>query len=259
MMPNQQAAPGPLSAAAMQQRQLEGMEFLLSVAARPTEMLLRPFHGTLYYKLPVVALSTAMMLVIPAAIAVISAIAGMIPFFHAAPSVGMFGIGTFSEVYFVASLCHAVRLWRRMTHMHTEDISDFEGPALPIFQYIPWQSFHMTRIVFEPLFVLLLAVVLKDCFIIQENLAIFLELSALVLFLKSVTSYFQGFVALRMLLDAKNKARILAKFAQNTTTPEEEAKVNIASFPKDVSPELRAEAIASIARSYDPHFVATQR
>lgn len=253
-MPNQPAAPGPLSAASMQQRQLEGMDFILSVASRPTEMLLRPFHGTLYYKLPVVVLSTAMMLVIPAVIAGVNAIAGIIPFFHVTPPVGMFGIGTFSEIYFAASLIHSVRLWRRMTHMNTEDISDFEGPALPIFQYIPWcRSFHMTRIVFEPLFVFLLAIVLKDNFIIQGNLAIFLELSALVLFLKSTTTYFQGFVALRMLLDAKNKARILAKFAQNTATPEEQAKVNIASFPKDVSPELRAEAIASIARAYDPN------
>ncbi len=252
-MTNQQAAPGPLSAAAMQQQGLEGMEFFLSVAARPTEILLRPFHGTLYYKIPVVALSTAMMLIIPAVMMGFDAIAGMIPFFHDSRPVGMFGIGAFTQLYFAASSIHAFRLWRRMTRMNTEEIADFEGPALPLFDYLPWQSFHKTRIVFEPLFVLLLAIVLKDCFIIQENLEIFLMLSALVLFLKSTTAYFQGFIELRTLLDAKAKARILAKFAQNTATPEEQAKAHIASFPKDVDPALRAEAIASIARAYDPN------
>jgi hypothetical protein len=252
MFSSQEAQPGALSVASMQQRGLDGVELVASVVGRPIELFLRWEHGSLYYGLPVVALSTFFMVAIPGALAALVAVMSMIPFVHPTPAVGLFSLWNFSEAFFLASIYHGFRIWKRVTRMHTEEFSEFEGPPLFIFQYLPWASFWKTRIVFEPLLVVLVAVILQDLYIIQANLAIFLEVSALALFMKSVAVYFRAYCYIRRFMDARNAAPILSQLAQGEVTEDQLAKLKLSAFPKDSPPDIRAQAAVSIARAYSP-------
>ena len=253
MLPNERQQSGSLNVAHLHNSALNLVEAACSVVSRPLELVLRPWHGTRYFPLPIVALSTLLMVVIPAISALMAGIAGMIPFSHPARPVGIFDVGSFAELYGLLTVLHFVRLYRRMIHLHLEDHSNFEGSALPFFQLIPWgRSFWPTRIVLEPTLVLLTAVVLQDFFIIQSGLATYLELAAVALACKNFVSWYRAWEYLRDLLDARNAGPILASLVENKATEEELASINLASFPKDVSPEIRTEAARTIARAYSP-------
>jgi hypothetical protein len=95
-------------------------------------------------------------------------------------SAGMFDLGAFAKVYFLVSFAHGFRVWRRMMHPELEIHSQFEGPALPFFALL-WKgtSFWVTRILWEPLFVVLASIALEDLFIIQHPLGLYLRFAAL--------------------------------------------------------------------------------
>ncbi len=245
-----ESKPGAMSLAHIHQTGLDAIELICGSISRPLELILRPWHGTRYFALPVVAISTVIMILIPALLLVVDGIISMIPFSHPQPSVGMFSIGSFAELFFLLSAIHAYRLYKRMIHMSSEEHSTFEGPPLPFFPLIPWcRSFHFTRIVAEPLLVLLASIVLQDLFLIQTNLAIYLRVAALALALKSFVAWYRAWEYVRDVLDAKNAGPILAKLAEDRASDDDLASINLA-FPKDVAPEIRAEAIVSIARAY---------
>jgi hypothetical protein len=253
MLPNERQQSGNLNVAHLHNSALNIVEAACGVVSRPLELVLRPWHGTRYFPVPIIALSTLMLIVLPAISAMAAGIAAMIPFSHPARPVGIFDIMSFAKLYFLLSAIHCFRLYRRMVHMHLEDHSNFEGPALPFFQLIPWsRSFWLTRIVLEPAFVLLTAIVLQDLFIIQSGLAIYLQLAAVALAMKNFVSWYRAWEYLRDLLDARNAGPILASLVENKATDEELASINLASFPKDVSPEIRTQAAITIARAYSP-------
>jgi hypothetical protein len=253
MLPNERQQSGNLNVAHLHNSALNIVEAACGVVSRPLELVLRPWHGTRYFPVPIIALSTLMMIVLPLISAMMTGIAAMIPFSHPARPIGMFDITSFAKLYFLLSAIHGFRLYRRMVHMHLEDHSNFEGPALPFFQLIPWsRSFWLTRIVFEPAFVLLTAIVLQDLFIIQSGLATYLQLAAIALAMKNFVSWYRAWEYLRDLLDARNAGPILASLIENKATDEDLASINLASFPKDVPPEIRTQAAITIARAYSP-------
>ena len=105
----------------------------------------------------------------------------------------MFDLTSLSELYFTVSTLHGYRLFKRMTHMERETHSKYEGEALPFFKLLPkGQSFWFTRIILEPAFVLILAIVLQDFYIVQSPLSLYLRFAALALLTKSCVSYFRA-------------------------------------------------------------------
>ena len=122
------------------------VDAVCSVVSRPIELILRPLHGTRYFALPIVFLSTMLMIFMPAFSAVTQEIQQMLPFTHYRVPIGLFGIGSLSKLYFLLSFIHGIRLWRLMVHMEKEKVSTFEGPPLFFFQLLPKSSsFWATR------------------------------------------------------------------------------------------------------------------
>ena len=237
----------------LQNNALNAVDAICSVVAQPVEYILRPWSGTRFYPIPVTAAAAALMLFLPLIMAGINGIMNMIPFSHPQPAMGMFDIGSLAKLYFLLSAAHGYRLWKRMLHMETELHSEFEGPALPIFSVLPkGHSFWFVRIIWEPALVLLLSILLQDLFIIQSSLGLYLKFAALALGMKSFINWFRAWEYLRKLLDMRNAAPAIAKLVDNSATEEDLAPIHLASFPKNISPEVRQAAATQIARAYSP-------
>lgn len=253
MFPNQGKQQGFGSIEQMHEAGLNFVENISSIIAMPVEMLLRPWHGTRFYPPTVRFFSACLMILLPAFMAITSGVVGMIPFAHVTAPRGLFGIGSMSGLYFLLFAGHNIRLYLRMIHPEREQHSEFEGPPLPFFYILPkGQNFWFTRIVWEPAFVLIAATVLQDFFIVQPGLATFLRLTGLCLFMRSALSWYRQWEYLRKILDMKNVGPVIAKFVDNTATQEDLAPIHLASFPKDIDPEVRRATAAHIARIYSP-------
>jgi hypothetical protein len=131
----------------LQNLAINAVEGVCGIACRPVEMILRPWHGTRYFPVPVIFLSTMLMIFLPLMSAMATGITQMLPFAGFQPPIGLFGIGSFSKLYFVLSFIHGIRLWRLMLHMEKEAHSEYEGPPLFFLQLLPGSgSFWKTRI-----------------------------------------------------------------------------------------------------------------
>jgi hypothetical protein len=213
------------------------------------EMGLRPQYGSTYFP-PIIQLCAAgLMVVLPVLGGLWEGVSHMVPFMGASASMGLFGMGTLSKLFFLGSFIHGFRVWRRMTHMESEKFSYFEGPALPIFRIVPG-SFWIVRIVYEPVFVFVSAIVLENFFILQPGAAHFLMLSAVMLAMKEYTAWYMQWQVLRELMDMRNVGPIIAKVVDNSATEDELATVHLASIPKDIPEDLRRETATHIARAF---------
>jgi hypothetical protein len=229
------------------------VDAICSAVSRPIELVLRPWHGTRYFPVSVVFLSTMLMLFLPAFSAVTEGVEQMLPFTHYRAPVGLFGIGSLSKLYFVLSFIHGIRLWRRMICMDKERISTFEGPPFFFFQLLPKSSsFWFTRIVLEPAVVLTAATVLGRLFIFQSGLTTYLQVGAVMLAMKQLIAWHRAWEYLRQLMDMWNIAPIIAAMIENRATQEDLAKVHLASLPMNLSPDIRRAAFAHFVRVYTP-------
>jgi hypothetical protein len=253
MIPNQGQQPGLGSIEQMHETGLNMVANIASVIAMPADMLMRPWFGTRFHSVTVRFFSACLMVLLPAFMALTSGVAGIIPFAHVSPPKGLFGIGSLSELYFLLVAAHNIRLYLRMIHPERELHSEYEGPPLPFFYLLPrGHNFWFTRIVWEPAFVLLAATVLQDFLIVQPALATFLRLTALCLFTRSAITWYRQWEWLRQILDSKNAGPAIARLVDNTATQEDLAPIHLASFPKDIDPEIRRAAAMHIARIYSP-------
>lgn len=241
--------------------QNNALEFVFtgcSAASQPVEIFLRPGFGTRFYPPAVTFFASAMMIVGPAFIMLFSNFMHMIPLLNMPAPIGMFSLGDFAKVYFLASMIHGVRLWRRMIHMELEQHSEYEGPALPFFQILPkGKSFWFVRIVLEPAFVFVISIVLADLYIAQTDLVLYLRFAALALLTKNFISWFRAWEYLRRLLDLHITGPLIAKLVSGEASEEELATIHLASFPKNIPPDIRKAAIAHVARTYsadNPNF-----
>jgi hypothetical protein len=113
---------------------------IATIITMSVEIFLRPQFGTTYFPPPMVFISALMLVFATAFFGLITMATSMIPFVRiAGPSgmFGMFGLGAFTSAYFIASIAHGFRLWRRMIHMELEQVSAYEGDALPFFRLLP--------------------------------------------------------------------------------------------------------------------------
>jgi len=222
-----------------------------SIVTRPVELILRPFHGTRYFPLPVMFFSAILMILLPLLSAAATGVGQLIPFAGVRPPAGLFGIGALTKLYFLLSLVHSVRLYRRMIHMELEQNSEYEGPPLFFFKLLPGSnSFWVTRIVLEPAFVFVAASTLERIFILQSGLATYLQMAALMLAMQNFVAWYASWQYLRKLMDARFAGPIIAKLVENRATEDDLATVHLASFPKNLSPEIRQSAVAHIARVF---------
>jgi hypothetical protein len=235
----------------LQNSAINGVEFICSIFSMPVEMMLRPWYGTRYFTVAVAFFSALLMMVLPLLGMVATSLMQMIPFTHIIPPRGMFGFAEFAKLYFILLTVHGVRLARRMLKPETELHSEYEGPALPFFGLFRWcRSFWRTRVVFEPVLVFVAATVLHDLFIVQSGLFIYLRIAAFMLAIKEITGWYRSWEFVRKILDMRNAAPALARLVDDTATEEDLAPIHLASFPKNIAPDVRREAATHIARVF---------
>ena len=250
MQNNKAGESGGLNINQLQYTAMNVVEGFCSIICRPVEMIIRPLHGSRYFPVPVIFFSTAMMILLPVISVLTTTAVSMIPFVHMAPPTGMFGLGSFAKLYFLLSFVHGIRIYRLMIHMELEECSEFEGPPLPFFHLLPKGGFWFTRIVLEPAFVLIAAMVLEHIYIIQSGLATYLEFAAFCLAMRSFIDWYKAWSFLRDLMDMRFAGPIIARLAENKATDEDLASIHIASFPKNLAPDIREAAVSHIARAF---------
>lgn len=237
----------------LQNNAMEFVSSLCGVISQPVEVVLRPGYGTRYVPPAIQFFAMVMMIAGPAFIMLFQNFMRMIPLLRVPPAIGMFSMADYARIYFLIAVIHGVRLWRRMLNPALEQHSAYEGPALPFFQLFPrGKSFWFVRVVLEPAFVLLVSVVLHDLFIIQADLSLYLKIAAVALLMKNFIAWFRAWEYLREMLDVRISAPILARLVENTATEEELAPMHLASFPKNIDPEIRKAVATQIARAYTP-------
>jgi len=249
MMPAQDKS--PMNVDALQETAINAVELFCGIITRPVELILRPWHGTRYFQPTVIFCSTMLMILIPAFSAAVTGIGSMIPFSHYVPPPGMFGMGSFATLYFALSFLHGIRIYRRMVHMELEEHSEYEGAALPFIYLIPGsKSFWLTRILIEPALLFVTATVLQDVYVIQSGLSSYLHFAALTLAMKGFVGWYRSWEFLRKILDARNAGPIIAKLIDDQATQDDLARIHLASFPRNVEPEVRKTAANIIARAF---------
>jgi hypothetical protein len=221
-----------------------------SILSMPVEMALRPFHGTRYFPPLVIFFSAAMMFLIPAFFSVAGAVAGMIPFVRMQASVGLIGMWGLSKLFFLGLFIHGFRKYRLMLHMEREENSLYPGPPLFFFSWLPKASFWRIRIIYEPLFLIALSVVLPNFFLLEPGAANFLLISAIFLAMKNYAHWYMEWEFIRQLMDIKFIGPKLARVADNGADDEDLGSIHMASFPKDLPPDIRQAALAHVARVF---------
>jgi hypothetical protein len=246
---------GILSLANIQDTALNVVWNVSSIICRPVEMILRPQHGSRYYTVPVIFISTMLMIVLPVLSSAALMAVSMIPFTHFRMPSALFDIGSLSKLYFLLSFAHGFRIWRRMLHMELEQNSTFEGPPLPFFNLLPkGQKFWFTRCVWEPLFVFVLSMVLGQMLIITPGLSLYLKLCAFALFMKSFCAWYKSWEYVRTVMDMRFAGPIIAKLSENQATESDLAPIHLAGFPKNLPEDIRRAAVAHIARTISPDY-----
>ncbi|MBV9506858.1 MAG: hypothetical protein JO323_17835 [Acidobacteriia bacterium] len=220
---------------------------LCSIVTMPVELALRPFHGTRYFPPIVMLLSMAMMIVIPTFFSFVGAVGNAIPFHRTQASFGMIGMWGFSKLFFLGLAIHGVRKWRLMWHMEREENSYYSGPPLFFFSLLPKASFWRIKIVYEPLFLLVSSILLGNFFILEPGAVNFLTISAIFLAMKNYTRWYMEWQFIRELMDAKFMGPKLARLAENPSDEEDLGSFNLASFPKDLPPDVRKSFLKHMA------------
>jgi hypothetical protein len=217
----------------------------------PVEIGLRPQYGTTYFSAPIMFISLIMMVLASTFFGIATAMTQMIPFVRIAGPSGMFGLGSFTSLIFLASIAHGLRLWRRMIHMELEENSTYEGPPLFFFLMLPkGSSFWFCRIVWEPVALFSVAILLSNLGIIQLPLMLYLQLAAIFLAMKQYISWYRTWLFIRRLMDMANVGPVIGRMVSNTATDEELARVHLASLPQNLSPDMRRATVAYIARAF---------
>ncbi|HET6841376.1 MAG TPA: hypothetical protein VFK06_06770 [Candidatus Angelobacter sp.] len=239
----------PINASrSLQQKYEMGLRISQGVATivtMPLEYALRPFFGTRYFDPIQTLFAWAFMAFLP----VFGVMANQQMTAGGSPSSdGLLGLGTLSAIFFASHLLHGPRTWRRMIQMEREGHSEFEGDALPFFALLPHgDRFWMVRLVYEPVFVVTVGIVLHLVTILDRPAMIYLVVAGIVLAFKNSMSWYQGWLHLRLLMDAKFAGPLMAKAAAGKATEKELAQVHMAGFPKSVPAEIRTAAILEAA------------
>jgi hypothetical protein len=244
-----QARSAPVGVEHYQEFAINVVYTFTSIVSAPVEMVLRPQYGSEYFSPVVTFFAGVMMVMLPVISLFADGVSHMIPFVRIPAPVGVFGIGTLSRLYFLGGFIHGFRIWRRMIHPERELHSQWAGPPLPFFYILPWSSWWVIRIIYEPVFVFALSMVLTNFFILQGSAAHYLMFAAVMLAMKNYVEWYMQWRYLRQIMNSRAVAPIIAKVADNTATEDERAMVHMASLPKDIPEDLRRDTLAHVART----------
>jgi hypothetical protein len=237
---------GAMNIDQIQETGLNVMYNVASIITLPVEMLMRPWFGTRYFEPPIFFLAAILMIVIESFIGFVGAVSHMVPGLQVPAPAGMLDFSVVVRVFFIASAIHSIRIFRRMIYPETEELSTFEVPPLPIFLIIPKGSnFWICRIIIEPLSIFFLSGLLQKTLIIQSPVALFLQISALMLSMKQYIGWFRSWQYQRNLLDMAFLGPIVGKMVNDTATQDDAARVHVASLP----PDIRKATAARMARA----------
>ena len=250
----QQQQQNPMNIEQFQNGAMAIVQGFCSVFSMHLDLIFRFRAGSRYHNPSTMFFASGLMLVMPMIEDTLSSFSS--PIFMAAriqrPH-ALFDIGSLSKLFFVLCLIAGFRTYKRMWRPAMEEHSRSEGPALPFFEWLPGgKSFWLVRIAYEPLFAFIAATILQSLFIFEPSLTHFLQFSALCLCMKNFISWYRNWEFLRNTLDIAHMGPILAKFVENSASPEELNSVHLASLPKDISPELRRSTAIHIARVISP-------
>jgi hypothetical protein len=249
MMPGAEQA-GKMNIDEMQETGMNILSMVASIITLPVEIFLRPQFGTRYFAAPIFFLSSILLMLLSAFSGVAAGIGQMLPGQGKDP-VGVYGIGSFTTLFFMASLVHGFRTFRRMTHPELELISTFEGPPLPIFALLPYgHSFWVVRIFWEGLFVIAVAILLSNFLIIQTALKLYLEIVGCALAMKNYIQWFRSWTYIRTLMDMTNIGPVLANIVSGAATDEELERVHLASLPRNLPDDMRRATVEYMARAF---------
>jgi hypothetical protein len=253
MLTNKANQSNPLNLFELPDIALNMVEGFCSVISRPLDLFLRPWHGSRYCSVVVIFLCNAMMIFIPIFGAVTTGVISMIPLVHIPAPIGLFSMASFAKLYFLLSIIHGIRIYRLMITPSREMFSEWENEPLPFFYLLPkGNSFWFTRIVLEPAFVIVAAMVLGHMFIFQSGLVTFLQFSAMALAMKNFCGWFRAWQYIRDLLDMTFAGPLVAKLVDNTATEKDLAPLHIATLPKDLPEDMRKNTALHIARAFTP-------
>ncbi len=123
------------------------------IITTPVEYALRPYFGTRYFDPIQMMFTCLLMMLLP----LVGQGLNLIPL--GGNGRGYIGLGTLSMLFFLGSIAHSPRLWRKVFKMELEKHSQFEGEPLPFFERLPLgQSFWAVRVLWEPAFVAVVAI-----------------------------------------------------------------------------------------------------
>jgi hypothetical protein len=169
-----------------------------SIVAMPVEMQLHPLHGTRFYSPLVIAMSTAMMLIVPT-------------FFSFGDDSGLIGMGTIQRTFFLALAAHGIRKFRLMLHPEREKNSYRANDHWFFFNWLPKASVWRIRIAYEPLFLVVASITLQNLFVITGGAGNFLVVSAVFLAMKNYTHWYMQWEFLRTPADMQSVGPIVAE------------------------------------------------
>ena len=169
------------------------------IVTMPVEMVLRPHYGSRYFPPVIMFFQRRDDDLHPADFQLRR---GGGHFFLCASGIrGPFGMWGLSKLFFLGALrARHPHMAALMIHMEREQNSQYEGPPLFIFNWLPG-TFWRVRILYEPLFLFVLSIVLPNFFILQPSAANFLDFSAMVLAMKKYTAWYMQWQFLRGLMD----------------------------------------------------------
>jgi hypothetical protein len=216
----------------------------------PTEYAMRPQFGTRYFSPVATFLACVMMFLLGG----FAAFGTQMPFgggraSDVSSNHGLVSLTMLAALFFLGNLVHGPRLFRRMLHPELELHSEYEGPALPfltrIFERLPYgRKAWPVRIVYEPLTLFVVTAVLSLMGVFDRSATLYLLTAAVLLSVKCYLEWFRMWLYMRILLDGKAAAPVIAAVARGTATEEQMASVHIAGIPKSVSPQIKAAVIA---------------
>jgi hypothetical protein len=238
------------SIAELQERMLNVVYLFTSAVAMPVESALRIGYGSMYYTPAEQFFGGLLMVILPLVFGITSTLVHLIPGVGGGPAFGFIGMWGLSKLFFLGSMVHGFRVFRRMIDMSKEQCSVWEGEPWFFFNWIPKSSFWKIKIFFEPLAVLILAAFLQNIFVLDSTAAHYLMFAALCLMVKSYCQWLGHWMYLRQLLDMKFAGPIIARMTEGNETEEDRAQLHVASLPKDLDPDIRRDLYNNIGRAY---------
>ncbi len=222
-----------MTALASPNQMMKGLAMLAknvcSLLTFPFEMLLRPQFGSRYFHIILMCLS------LPCWQAICFAS-------------GIFGGKAYGSLILVIAIwsgCvyNGFRIWKLMLHPEQEKDSEREGePILKLSD-----SWAIQRIVYEPLAILIAAILFKLIGVFNLILTLCVVASAAALCLKNIITWYEAWTYLRDMLDQQGRIPIIQAISAGKPAPTTIGRFTLSSIPVGTSAKTQAVIASGLA------------